>query len=150
MSILSTNIAYNVIMKEAFKKAILGFFAMSPLLLGVIGLVGLMQVYVTPEMIKSLFGYDNFSDTLIATFIGGISVGQSMISYVIAGELQEQGVSLFATTAFILSWVTLGVVQLPAEASVFGLKFTILRNLLALFGTIIVAYLTVLTLGVLG
>lgn len=137
-------------MKEAFKKALLGFFAMSPLLLGVIGLVGLIQVYITPEIIKSLFGHDNFSDTLIATLIGGISVGQSMISYLIAGELLDQGVSLFAATAFILSWVTLGVIQLPAEAAVFGLKFTILRNILALFGTITVSYLTVVTLGVLG
>jgi len=136
-------------MNEAFKKALLGFFSMSPLLLGTIGLVGLMQVYVTPEMIKTLFGYDSFSDTLIATFVGGISVGQGIISYVIAGELQEQGVSLFALAAFILSWVTLGFVQLPAEAAMLGMRFTIIRNLLALFGTIAVSYLTVLTLGLL-
>lgn len=136
-------------MNEAFKKALLGFLSMIPLLLGTIGLVGLMQVYVTPEMIKTLFGYNNFSDTLIATFVGGISVGQGIISYVIAGELQEQGVSTFALAAFVLSWVTLGFVQLPAEATMLGLRFSILRNLLALLSTIAVSYFTVLTLGLL-
>lgn len=137
-------------MNEAFKKALLGFFSMTPLLLGTIGLVGLMQVYVTPEMIKALFGYNNFSDTLIATFVGGVSVGQGIISYVIAGELQEQGVSTFALAAFVLSWVTLGFVQLPAEATMLGLRFTVLRNVLALLATIAVSYLTVLTLGIIG
>jgi len=109
-----------------------------------------MQVYITPEMIKILFGYGNFSDTLIATFLGGVSVGQGIISYVIAGELQEQGVSTFALAAFVLSWVTLGFVQLPAEATMLGLRFTILRNILALFSTIAVSYFTVLTLGLIG
>ena len=133
-------------MNEAFKKALLGFFSMTPLLLGTIGLVGLMQVYITPEMIKALFGYGNFSDTLIATFVGGVSVGQGIISYVIAGELQEQGVSTFVLAAFVLSWVTLGLVQLPAEATMLGLRFTVIRNLLALFGTIAVSYFSVITL----
>lgn len=131
-------------MIKALQKALLGFITMLPMLFGVIGLVGLMQTYVTPDMIKSLFGYGNISDTLLATFAGAVSVGQGIIAYVIAGELQEQGVSLFALSAFVLSWVTLGLVQLPAEASMFGLRFTVLRNLLALFGTVFVSYLSVL------
>jgi len=136
-------------MIKAIQKALLGFITMLPMLFGVIGLVGLMQTYITPDMIKSLFGYGDISDTLLATFAGAISVGQGIIAYVIAGELQEQGVSLFALSAFVLSWVTLGVAQLPAEASMFGLRFTLLRNLLALLGTICVAYLSVVILGLL-
>lgn len=135
-------------MITAFKKALLGFLSMSPMLLGVIGLVGLMQIYITPDMIKSLFGYGDFTDILLATFAGAVSVGQGIISYVIAGELLEQGVSLFALSAFVLSWVTLGIVQLPAEASMFGLRFTIIRNTLALFITMLVSYFTVITLVV--
>ena len=39
----------------------------------------------------------------------------------------------------------LGFVQLPAEASVFGVRFTFYRNILTLISTILVAYLTVVT-----
>jgi len=137
-------------MKIAFKKAFIGFLSISPLLLGTIGLVGLMQTFITTKMIKSLFGYGNVTDTLMGTLAGGISVGQGIISYVIADELKTQGVSLFALSAFILSWVTLGVAQLPAEASMFGLKFTIIRNILSLLFTLLISYLTVVTLGLVG
>lgn len=137
-------------MKIAFKKAFMGFLSMSPLLLGTIGLVGLMQTFITPAMIKLLFGYGSVTDTLMGTFAGGISVGQGIISYVIAEELKTQGVTLFALSAFILSWVTIGVAQLPAEASMLGLKFTIIRNILSLLFTLLISYLTVMTLGLLG
>ena len=137
-------------MIKAFKKAIIGFISLSPMLLAVIGLVGLMQIYITPEMIKTLFGYSDFTDTLIATFVGGISVGQGIISYVIAEELLAQGVSLFALSAFVLSWVTLGFIQLPAEASVLGVHFTLIRNALALISTLLVSYLSILTLKALS
>ena len=77
-------------------------------------------------------------------------MGQGMISYVVAEGLLEQGVSHYALSAFILTWITLGFVQLPAEASVFGLKFTFYRNVLTLLSTIIIAYATVLTVGALS
>jgi len=48
---------------------------------------------------------------LIDTLIGTLSAGHPMISYVLSGELLKQGVSLYAVTAFILSWVTLVLQQ---------------------------------------
>jgi uncharacterized membrane protein YraQ (UPF0718 family) len=77
-------------------------------------------------------------------------VGNALVSYILGGKLLEQGVSLYAVTAFVLSWVTLGVVQLPLEAQMLGLRFTVARNLLALIFTMLTAILTVQTLGVLG
>ena len=99
---------------------------------------------------RCLFGKSAFLDTLAGTFVGAISVGNGMISYVIAEGLLEHGVSVYATAAFILAWVTLGFIQLPAEASVFGVRFTIYRNILTLISTILVAYLTVITVGALS
>lgn len=121
---------------------------MSPMLLGVIGLVGILQIYVTPDMMGSAFGNGLFIDTLIGTFAGAISSGNPAVSYLVGGELIEEGVSLYAITAFILSWVTLGFVQLPAEAAVLGFRFTLYRNLLSLIATVIIAIATVATVGI--
>ncbi len=119
---------------------------MLPLLFAIVGLVGLFEVFITNKMLASLFTGDPFKDTIIGTIAGAIAVGQALISYIIGGEMLHQGISLYAVSAFILSWVTLGVVQLPAEAEVLGLRFTIYRNLLSLLFTILVCVATVWTL----
>ncbi len=140
--------AEKITLKIAFKKALNNFLSMTPMLLGVIGLVSIMQTYVTPEMLSHLFGYGITTDIFTGTLIGAISSGNPAVSYIISEQLLNQGVTLYAVGAFILAWVTLGIVQLPAEASVFGLKFTFYKNILTLFATMLVAYLTVLTLKV--
>ena len=134
-------------LKKAFSKALIGFISITPMLIAVIGLVGLMQIYLTPDMLAGFFGYGPVLDTLSGTLAGAISMGQGVISYVVAEGLMEQGVSHYALSAFILAWITLGFVQLPAEASVFGIKFTVYRNILTLISTIVIAYATVFTVG---
>ena len=138
----------HITIKSAFTKALNNFLSMTPMLLGVIVLIAILQTYVTPDMLSHLFGYGTATDLFTGTFIGAISSGNPAVSYIISDQLLTQGVSLYAVTAFILAWVTLGIVQLPAEASVFGLKFTFYKNILTLFTTMLVAYLTVLTLGI--
>ena len=56
----------------------------------------------------------------------------------------QQGVSLAAVTAFLVAWVTVGMIQLPAESMILGKKFAILRNVSAFFLSLIVAFITVL------
>lgn len=135
---------------KILKKSALSFFAMTPMLLGVIGLVGLFQTLVTPEMLAKLFRGNPFADTLIGTLTGGVSAGHPMISYVLGGELLKQGISLYAVGAFILSWVTLGLIQIPAEVEVFGKQFTLYRNILAFVFTLIIAILTGFTVQLLS
>ncbi len=137
----------NLFIKE-FKKAVFSFISMAPILFGVIGLVGIMQTYITADMMASIFVWGIIGDTFTGTFAGAISSGNPAVSYLVGGELLEEGVSLYAVTAFILSWVTLGVIHLPAESEVFGFRFTLYRNLLSLISTIIIAIATVLTVGI--
>ncbi|MEA3499357.1 MAG: permease [Campylobacterota bacterium] len=134
--------------KKAFKKALNNFLSMTPMLLGVIGLVGIMQTFVTSDMLSNLFGYTVVTDLFTGTFIGAISSGNPAISYIISEGLLAEGVSLYAVSAFILGWVTLGIVQLPAEVSVFGYRFAFYKNLFTLLSTLMVAFLTVVTLEV--
>jgi uncharacterized membrane protein YraQ (UPF0718 family) len=132
----------------ALKQSAKGFAKMTPMLLAVVLLMGLFQTYVTKEMLKSIFSGNILGDTLIGTLAGGVSMGNPVVSYVLGGELLSGGISLYAVTAFILSWVSLGVIQLPLELQLFGKHFTILRNLLSFLAAIAVALLTVMTLRI--
>jgi len=123
---------------------------MAPLLLGVIGLVGLFQVLISPAMIASLFQGNPLLDTLIGTLTGSVAAGNPIVSYVIGGELLKQGISLYAVSAFILSWVTLGFIQLPAEIEIFGGRFTLYRNILSFVFAMLIAGLTTFTLQVIS
>lgn len=137
-----------VTFKTSFKKALKSFIAITPMLAGVILLIGIFQTYVTTEMITTLFGYNILSDIFTGTIFGAVSSGNPITSYIISEELLNSGVTLYAVSAFILSWVTLGIIHLPAEASVFGIKFTVYKNLLTLLSTLSVAFLTVITLKI--
>ena len=137
-------------LQQALKKSSLAFWAITPMLIGVIGLVGLFQVLVTPRMLASLFRGNSMVDTLTGTLAGAIASGNPVVSYLLGGELMKQGISLYAVTAFILSWVTLGFIHLPVEAEVLGFRFTLYRNILAFVFTMIIAVLTSLTVQALA
>jgi uncharacterized membrane protein YraQ (UPF0718 family) len=136
--------------KKSFLKALMGFVAMLPMVIAVVGLVAIFKSYITPEMLSTLFGHGRVADIAIGTLTGAVSSGNGALSYVVGEGLMDQGVSVYAVSAFILAWVTLGFVQLPAEASVFGVRFTVWRNVLTLMSTVAVSYLAVMTTGALS
>jgi len=134
---------------SAFSRALKGFSTAIPVLLGVILLLGIFQTFISKKMIGSIFTGNLIKDTLLGSIIGSVSAGNPINSYVIGGELLKNNVSLFAVTAFIAAWVTVGIVQLPAEASILGKRFAISRNILSFILSIFVSIATVITLKLL-
>ncbi len=135
--------------RQALKQTLLSLWRIVPVLLSVIGLIGLFEALVTPQMLKTLFGGTALYEMAVGVATGGISVGQPFLSYAIGEALLKDGVSLYGVTAFVLSFVTLGVVQLPLEISLFGGRFTLVRNLLSLIFAFLVAWASVWITGVL-
>jgi len=117
-----------------------------PTLLGVVLLLGLFLTLVSKQLIASVFTGELFRDTVIGSAMGSIAAGNPITSYIIGGELMKEGVSLFAITAFIVTWVTVSVVQFPAEAAILGKRFAVIRNSLSFFLAILVSIATVTTL----
>lgn len=134
----------------SFYNTVRSFGAMLPMLAGIILMLGLFKVYVTPDMIKSVFSGQPLQDALLGSVIGSISTGNPITSYIIGKGLLDDGISFFAVTAFIVAWVTVGMVQLPAEAALLGKKFAIARNGLSFILAILVALATVMTIGVIS
>ena len=85
-------------------------------------------------------------DPFIGALFGGGAAGNPLTSYIIGGELLSRGISLVAVLAFIVSWVTVGTIQLPAESLMLGRRFALLRNAVSFLMAFLIAILTVLTL----
>lgn len=120
-----------------------------PILLGMLLLIGLFTNILTKNFYSKIFTGSLLIDPIIGASFGSIAVGNPITSYVIGGELIKQGISFIAVVAFILSWVTVGLVQLPAESLMLGRKFAIIRNIASFISAIIISILTVFTLRLL-
>ncbi len=117
-----------------------------PNILAVVLLSGLIMEFVPLERLSEYLGGGFFSDGLIGAGIGSISIGNPLVSYVLGGELLEQGISLMAVTALLVSWVTVGSIQLPAEIQTFGARFALLRNLVSFIFALLIAFLVLVTM----
>jgi uncharacterized membrane protein YraQ (UPF0718 family) len=135
-------------LRQSLIKTAKSFWQLLPVLIGVLLLASLV-VQIVPQLIHmGLFGHDTFTDTVVAAVVASISTGQPVVSYLLAGELQKAGIDLVAVTAFLTAWITVGVVSLPAEAVMLGWRFALWRNLIAFLLSMLIAWLTVVTLHV--
>ncbi len=129
--------------KKNIRKAILkagkSLWNIFPLILGTILLVSLVINLIPKSFYLSVFKENFIINSFIGSLIGSISAGTPITSYIIGGELLESGISLIAVTAFLVAWVTVGIVQLPAESAILGKRFAFLRNITAFFLAIIIA-----------
>ena len=120
---------------------------MLPILISVVLLIGLFNAFVPKDFLLSIFSGNPILDTLVGACFGSIFAGNAINSYVIGGELLGYGVTLFAVTALIIAWVSVGVIQLPAEIAALGGKFALIRNGLSFVMAIGIAILTVAALN---
>ena len=103
-------------LKESIHKAAKSLYMALPIIIGVVLLVSLANALIPKTVYSTVFTNNTISDSLIGGAVGSVLAGNPITSYIIGGELLKQGISLVAITAFIVAWVTVGVVQFPAEA----------------------------------
>jgi predicted Fe-Mo cluster-binding NifX family protein len=114
-----------------------------PIFIGIILCIGLFTAFISEEFLSSIFSGNPTVDTLLGAGLGSIFTGNPINSYIIGGELLKYGVSLMAVTAFIVAWVTVGIVQMPAEIAALGKDFALLRNAVSFVMSLAIAILTV-------
>jgi uncharacterized membrane protein YraQ (UPF0718 family) len=133
-------------LQSAIRKSAKVLFNVLPLLAGVILLVGLTRTLIPKSF---YFSTNAVLDSIIGSGLGSVLAGNPVTSYLLGGELLKQGISLVAVTSFLVAWVTVGLVQLPAEAIMLGKKFAILRNFFSFAFSMLVAITTAFILGLL-
>jgi uncharacterized membrane protein YraQ (UPF0718 family) len=136
--------------REALTRTLRGFWQMLPIMVGMLLLTSLILAWLPRTGLLTLFGRHDFLDVLLGALVGSVAMGHPLAGYLLGGELLAGGVSLIAVTALIVAWVTVGVVQLPAEMLLLGRRFALWRNLLCFLSAIAIAYLTVAMLRLLA
>ena len=123
------------------------FAGMIPVMTGIILVIGLLDALASKAVISAIFAESTALNILWAACLGGVFAGNPINSYIIGAQLLKHGVSLVAVTAFIMAWVTVGVVQLPAEMATLGKRFAVARNAVSFIFSIVIAVVTVVTLN---
>ena len=113
---------------SALNRSLHQLAAMLPTLGGVLLLIGLFKTFVSRESLSTLFSGNLIIDTLWGASFGSILAGNPVNSYVIGKGLLDAGVGLAGVTAFIFTWVSVGLVQLPVEVKALGTRFAIVRT----------------------
>jgi hypothetical protein len=126
-------------LREAVLKTGKMFRQMMPIFLGVMLLISLVITAFSDMSLGGVFTGSYLLDPAMGAILGSIALGNPINSYIIGGELLAIGVSMVAVAAFIIAWVTVGVVQFPAESMILGRRFAILRNGLSFLMAIIIA-----------
>ena len=137
-------------LRTCLEKSLRTFINVLPIIVGMLMLTSLVVTLFPEQLNAALFGNGDILDSLLAATIGSIAVGHPLASYLLGGEMLEGGVGLTAVTALLVTWVTVGIVQLPAEALMLGMRFAICRNIISFLAAIAISFLTVSTLRLLG
>ena len=137
-------------LRESARRSLNQVLSMLPMMIGVVLLVGLFNSFISKASLQAVFSGHVGLDTLWGACAGSLLAGNPINSYIIGGELLKQGISLFAVTAFVLTWVTVGLVQLPAEMAALGRRFALQRNIACFLLAFPIAIATVVILAVLN
>jgi len=131
-------------LKQSAAKTLKSFYKILPLILGMILLISLISTSIPRSFYSTIFRNNPFFDSIIGSVIGSISTGPPITSYILGGEFLKEGVSLIAVTAFMVAWVTVGIIQFPAESIILGMKFAVTRNITSFIFSVVVAIITVM------
>ncbi len=137
-------------LNTALNKTVRTFIGILPVIIGMLLATSLVLALFPDKLSQGLFGNGDVPDAMLGAAIGSIATGHPLASYLLGGELLAGGVGLVAVTALLVSWVTVGIVQLPAEALMLGMRFAVYRNMISFFIAVIIAFATVYTLQLLG
>jgi len=125
--------------KTSLKTSIKPLIGAIPMILGIVMLISLISISLPSKIYMSIFTGKTGIDAFISATFGSILAGNPVTSYIIGGELLNLGISMIVIISFIVAWVTVGLVQLPAEVIMLGKRFTIWRNILSFIFSVLVA-----------
>lgn len=105
-------------------------------------LVALSLHFVSQELIVEYLGAGSgVTGLTLAGFFGSITLMPGFIAFPLAGILLDKGVSYTVIAVFTTTLMLVGVLTYPVEKEYFGVKVTIIRNIVSLVLALIVSLL---------
>lgn len=126
--------------KKTFFQTLMWFKEIIPMLLWIIIIIAMLKQAGIFDSIAKYIS-DDFFWVILADIFWSISVWNTINSYIIANSFWTINNYILVITAFLIAWVSVWIIQLPAESYFFGKKFAIIRNLISFIFAILWAYL---------
>ena len=125
-----------VALKIAWNK----FAAILPAFLMMLILVSIVLFVVPDAMISHYLGDDSkFTGIICAVSFGSLTLMPGFVAYPLCGILLTKGVSYMVLAAFTTTLMMVGVLTFPVEKEFFGVKVTIIRNVISFFIALLIA-----------
>ena len=106
---------------QGLRIAIKLFVKMMPYIIIIILFIGIMQGFLSKEIIAQYLGKSSgFAGVTFAGIVGAILYIPSLVSFPLVASLIESGASIMVAAAFITTLTMVGFVTLPLEIKVLG------------------------------
>jgi len=125
---------------KAVKIAARRFVNILPAFLAMIILVSIVLFLIPDKVISNYLGSNNkVIGVLFASFFGSITLMPGFIAFPLCGILLKKGVLYMVLAAFTTTLMMVGVLTYPIEKAYFGVKVTIIRNVISFFIALVIA-----------
>lgn len=106
-------------------------------------------LYLLPgEVMSKYLGSNNLiTNTIIAAFLGSITMMPGFIAFPLCGILLSQGVSYMVLAAFTTTLMMVGFVTFPVEKQYYGVSLSLKRNFFSFVIALIVAGIVGIVFG---
>jgi len=133
---------------KALKIAAMRFINILPAFLMMLVLVSIVLFLIPDEVISIYLGInDRLVGVFWASLFGSITLMPGFIAYPLCGILLKQGVPYMVLSAFATTLMMVGVLTYPIEKEYFGIKVTVVRNVISLLIALVVAVMTGIFFG---
>lgn len=126
---------------RALRTIIQSLKGLAPTILGMISLVGLLLALLPPEVLTKMFTIKGVAGIATISLVGAVFTMPAPIAFPLAGSLLTLGATPAALATFITTLTMVGMVSAPIEASIFGARFTLLRQVLSFAAAIVIGLL---------
>lgn len=121
------------------KKGIKMFLEILPSVLNILVLVSISLYFLPEDKLSYLLGGNsNLNGYFFASLLGSIAMMPGYIAYPLSAVLIQKGVPYRIIAVFITTLMMVGILTLPIEKKYFGLKVSIIRNVLSFIAAIII------------
>ena len=134
--------------QQALKQAWRKFIKVAPAFLHIMIAVSVALYFVPNELIEACLGVNNrWGAVLIAAGLGSVTLLPGFIAFPLAAMLLQKGAAYMVLSALTTTTMMVGILTIPLEKAYFGLKVTLIRNLICLVIALAVALVTGLVFG---
>ncbi|MBN2286535.1 MAG: hypothetical protein JXQ26_00755 [Tissierellales bacterium] len=128
--------------KGALKKGVNSFLNIFPQMLGILTSVGIIFSFFDADTISKIVGSESgWVGVILSAVVGSITLIPGFIAFPMADMVLKNGGGYMQIGAFVSSLMMVGVMTASLEMKYFGKKLTLVRNIIAFFFSLFVAYI---------